>query len=72
MMQRQTVSRYELDALAKLRQAPEQLYDMTPNGMEFSRVKYDMQRWQDRRMHYIKTRLAVASHSFNRNFDRER
>lgn len=72
MLIRGIATKYEVEALEKLRSDPHSLYDLTPNGLEFSRVKYELQRWRDRRTHYLKTRLAVASHTMRREFDRER
>jgi|GEM_PF-6084016 len=72
MVNRGIATKREVDALEKLQRNPQALYEMTPNGPEFSRVNYELQRWRDRRIDYLRTRLHVSSHVMRREFDRER
>ena len=72
MFKRDIATKWEAENLKRLRDAPHANYDLTPNGLEFSRAKYDLQRWRERRIDHLEIRLAIASHVLRRDFDRER
>ena len=72
MLQRQTASRYELEALKQLREKPAQELIYTPNGTEYKQVDFGMQRWRERRIDYLDTRLRLASLTMTREFERQR
>jgi hypothetical protein len=72
MLNREIATKYEVKALENVRSNPFPKYDLTPNGPEYRRANYELQRWRERRIDYLKDRLYLASKTMRREFDRER
>ena len=60
-------TRAEVDHLEMQRSRPEFQYGLTPDGIEMAHIEYNLQRWRERRIHYLERRLGLASHVFNRD-----
>ena len=72
MYKRDIATKYEVDALEKMRDLPTLNYDLPVLGFTRNQVNHDLQRWRERRIDYLKSRLCVAAYSMRRKFDRER
>lgn len=72
MLTRDIATTYEKQALEKMRDIPKLQYDLPMPGLGSSTVNYDLQRWRERRINYLNSRLSVASYAMTREFDRER
>lgn len=68
--QRQIATKSERDALVALRKKPQHDLTLEPDGAVRRRTDYDAERWRERRIQYLETRLSKASHRLNKDAER--